>query len=259
MQSALTSDDIKAEMARLQEEIAKDSKELARIRTEYHQAEQCLQNWQGRFPLSEGFKSHSLAPGADHRFFMAPIGSLVIDDTDPFLVKVTLLGSFKGSCANLEFWSKAWIIGIASYECLPGPSPAPSLLASSSNVVSGHIGSISVSNAVFNYADPYNNSVHIARYLMDNAEAAGCSVTADEQDPFTLGVSQQLSRYLEAANERPTQHTFVSILADIVGVNQETIELIVSEPIPPEFVLLDLKVYHPYIEGLSNLLKQEKQ
>lgn len=51
--NVLTSEDIEAEMRRLQSELAEDTKELIRIRTEYHQAEQCLQNWQGRFALAE--------------------------------------------------------------------------------------------------------------------------------------------------------------------------------------------------------------
>lgn len=257
MQDVLTSDDIEAEIMRLQKEIAEINKELTRIRTEYHQAEQCLQNWQGRFALSDEFQSHSLAPQIDHRFLMAPIGSLTIDNADSSLVKVTLLDSFKGSCANLESWNKVWVIGIADCEYSSDPSLPSSLLSSNSDVVSGNIGTITVSNTAFNYTDPYNNSVHIAKYLMHNAIATGCNVAAEDQDPFTLGTSPQLSRYLEAANEQATQYKFVNILADIISVNQETIELTTTEPFPSGFVLLDLKVYHPYIEGLSNLLEQQ--
>lgn len=257
MPDMLTSEDIEAEIRRLQNELAEDNKELTRIRTEYHQAEQCLQNWQGRFALSKGFQSRSLAPVEDHRFFMAPIGSVVTDNTDLSLIKVTLLDSFKGSCTNLESWEKVWIIGIAECGSSSRSSAASDLLASSSDVISGYIGTIPASDATFNYTEPYNNSVHIARHLLDSARTAGCSHITEDQDPFTLGTSPQLPRVLEAVGEQPMQHEFVSILADIVAVDQETIKLTISEPLPPEFILLDLKVYHPYIEGLTNLLKQE--
>ncbi|EFO61709.1 Hypothetical protein GLP15_2251 [Giardia lamblia P15] len=258
MQGVFTGEDIKAEIQRLQNELAEDTKDLARIRTEYHQAEQCLQNWQGRFALAEGFQSNSLAPEKDHRFFMAPIGSVVTDDENPSLIKVTLLDSFKGSCANLESWDKAWIIGLTKCGHSSTYSLAPNLLASSSDIISGPVGAITVSNAVFNYTEPYNNSVHISKYLIDNAKAAGYSATTKDQDPFTLGISPQLPCYLEAAGEQAIQYEFINILADIVAVDQETIRLLISEPLPSEFVLLDLKVYHPYIEGLTNLLEHEK-
>eukprot|EP00701_Giardia_intestinalis_P003023 XP_001706847.1 Hypothetical protein GL50803_13940 [Giardia lamblia ATCC 50803] len=257
--NVLTSEDIEAEMRRLQSELAEDTKELIRIRTEYHQAEQCLQNWQGRFALAEGFQSHSLAPERDHRFFMAPIGSVVTDDADPSLINVTLLDSFKGSCANLESWDKAWVIGLAKHRFSSNHFPASDLLAPSSDIVSGPVGTITVSNVVFNYTEPYNNSVHISKYLIDNARTAGCSAVTEDQDPFTLGVSPQLPCYLEAAGEQAIQYELVNLLADIVAVDQETVRLTTSEPLPPEFVLLDLKVYHPYIEGLTNLLEHEKQ
>lgn len=160
--------------------------------------------------------------------------------------RATLLPCFKTALTGLEDWSHVWVLG----SC-PAASAPPETF-SATEMCSLPPGTPSV--GVFAPEHPHGQSFHLTvtealvrDYYATNGEAQGASAP----DPYTAYLTHPQCLRFEPGEVQG----LVCVLGRVVSVEASSaaVTFRTRSPLPRGFLLLDLKVYHPQVESLTNL------
>ncbi|TNJ26278.1 hypothetical protein GMRT_13315 [Giardia muris] len=218
--------DMAAELARLEAEVAEDLAEIQALRTQYHQAEHCLQNWAGKF---HAFPRQSTAVVAveDSHVLVAPIGTLEYIDDGRSLV-LTISPHLIGACRDMKDWERVWLLGLTS---------APE---ANEIIISRNASVLPLTQIPLAQQSPFNYSVRIAKHVLEHAPNV-----PKPMDPFTFQLSPACQRALEATGLKQSDLFLANFLCELQTVAGNVLTLRPDSLVPRDFIVLDMKVYHP--------------
>lgn len=232
-------EDVMQEIEVLEAKLQQEKASLAGSKEKYHQAESCLQNWQGKFDPVADDCTAEFCDCEDSTFFMRPIG--VVEQLEDGRYSVCMAEELREGLCGIETWGKVWIIGASERDPLT-VSKDPALM--------------SFPRECFDYSLPYNNHVHVARHMIKTQESLS------GLDPYTLAFTRELSAIMEDGAACHIGLQLTMVLCDVVSANVEAGRVIVAATDPSfqlfeRFQLLDIKVYHPFVESVTNITRSD--
>jgi len=270
-----------ADTKALQQKLKALKSRLKAVQDELQGSEACLENWKGKFGPGSQFGAEETLSLENEVLFAAEIGSVELQRTfqgakslwgsrarmegsakagEPVAVcgdasnsmvtyreyTATLFPCFKTALSGLDDWSHVWLIGGCPVEYATANTFSAAGMCS--------IPPGAPSSGVFAPSCPHGQSFHqiiTEGFIKDYYEQHPELKDAPMLDPYTAYLTHPQC-FDFAPGE---QQSMVCILCKIssVDIDSLTIALHTMEEIPKGFVLLDLKVYHPQVESLTNL------